>query len=578
MQLKFEKIMLKLSSELEDFYKHLGKSNISDEYKELITGLAEISSWLGSNLEKKELTISKLRKTFGCSSEKKANLKKHKNKKKKKNKDSDNDKNAEPGNGNNKGDQEATGPLAPETENNAEALGKDDNGSDVQQPLNQGKNRGRNPASEYTGAQEIHILIESLKAGDFCLDDNCDGKVYPFKDKNIPKVSSQGLVNAIKYILQQLRCNLCNKIYTAKLPDDVQDYKYDAAFKANLCVYKYYLGLPFYRIERHQKLMGIPLPDATQWDKVEDVDKVSVAIHNELEYTAAQAEKWSIDDTTGKILSLIEENKKNDPDRVGMFTTGIIAEDGEHKVALFYTGRNYAKENSGPLLAKREASSGNLIQMSDALESRNVPDLPAGLEIKFLICFCLVHGRRKFVELFDFYPKVCYRVIAELAKVYKNDQFCRQQGFSAQERFQYHQEHSERIMRRLQFYLQGILDKKRYEPNSNIGGAIKYMLKHWHKLTQFLRIAGAALDNNIAERALKIPIRLRKTAMFFKTTHGAAVGNRLMSIIYTCELNNINPVKYLVSLQEHAKDVQEHPKQWLPWNYHFNLELKSEAA
>lgn len=40
---------------------------------------------------------------------------------------------------------------------------------------------------------------------------------------------------------------------------------------------------------------------------------------------------------------------------------------------------------------------------------------------------------------------------------------------------------------------------------------MRYMLKHWNELTQFLRIAGAPLDNNIVERALKIPIRGRRT-------------------------------------------------------------------
>tara|TARA_X000001036_G_C20675698_1_gene804058 strand:- start:844 stop:2580 length:1737 start_codon:yes stop_codon:yes gene_type:complete len=578
MHLKFKKIIFELSSNHEDFHEHLGQSNISDKYKEIITGLAEISSWLESNLERKELTIANLRKTFGSLSEKKDDLDKRNKKKKKAS-----DKGEKGGDGNvkNKNTGESSESIA--LDNNTAQAANDSNSPDKHGDTNkqlpkQGRNKGRNSASNYTGAQEVYMLIEHLKAGDSCLDENCHGKVYPFKSKNIPKISSHGLISAIKYILQQLRCNLCNTIYTAKLPDGVQEPKYDAKFKANLCVYKYYLGLPFYRIERHQKLMGVPLPDATQWDKVEDVDKVSINVYKELEYTAAQAEKWSIDDTTGKVLSLIEENKKNNPDRVGMYTTGIIAEANQHKVALFYTGRNYAKENSEPLLAKREESSGDLVQMSDALASRNVPDLPEGLEIKLIICFCLVHGRRKFVELFDFYPKVCYRVIAELAKVYKNDQFCRQEGYNAQQRLEYHKKHSELVMRRLHFYLQATLDKKRYEPNSNVGGAIKYMLKHWHELTQFLRVAGAQLDNNVAERALKIPIRLRKTAMFFKTTHGAAVGNRLMSIIYTCELNDINPVNYLIALQENTKDVQTDPKKWLPWNYHLNFEESSLAA
>ena len=50
------------------------------------------------------------------------------------------------------------------------------------------------------------------------------------------------------------------------------------------------------------------------------------------------------------------------------------------------------------------------------------------------------------------------------------------------------------------------------EPNSALGGAISYLLKHWEKLTLFLRVAGAPLDNNLCERALKKAILHRKNA------------------------------------------------------------------
>ena len=74
------------------------------------------------------------------------------------------------------------------------------------------------------------------------------------------------------------------------------------------------------------------------------------------------------------------------------------------------------------------------------------------------------------------------------------------------ERLQYHQEHSKPIMDELHDYLENQLESKQVEPNDSLGKAIKYMIKHWYELTQFLRVAGAPLDNNILERALKIPI------------------------------------------------------------------------
>jgi hypothetical protein len=93
------------------------------------------------------------------------------------------------------------------------------------------------------------------------------------------------------------------------------------------------------------------------------------------------------------------------------------------------------------------------------------------------------------------------------------------------------------------------------------------MLKHWDPLTLFLRQAGAPLDNNICERALKMAILHRKNSMGYKTQNGARLGDMFMSLIHTCRLCAANPLDYLNELQRHAKEALEHPTRWLPWNY-----------
>jgi hypothetical protein len=113
--------------------------------------------------------------------------------------------------------------------------------------------------------------------------------------------------------------------------------------------------------------------------------------------------------------------------------------------------------------------------------------------------------------------------------------------------------------------------QRQVEPNSGLGQALRYMLKHWSELTLFLRKAGAPLDNNICERALKRAIRHRKNSLFFKTLKGAEVGDIYMSLIYTCQLGNVNPFAYLQALQIHAQEVLTRPALWMPWNYHEQL-------
>jgi hypothetical protein len=44
-----------------------------------------------------------------------------------------------------------------------------------------------------------------------------------------------------------------------------------------------------------------------------------------------------------------------------------------------------------------------------------------------------------------------------------------------------------------------------------------------------------------------------------------------MSLIYTCELNNINPFDYLTKIQKNAEAAALCPADWLPWNYQQTL-------
>jgi transposase len=147
-----------------------------------------------------------------------------------------------------------------------------------------------------------------------------------------------------------------------------------------------------------------------------------------------------------------------------------------------------------------------------------------------------------------------------------------------QERLDYHQQHSSLIMSDLKTYITNQLESKQVEPNDSLGKAMRYMLKHWHELTQFLRVAGAPLDNNILERALKIPIRGRRTWLFYKTEYSAMIGGVLTSVIYTCALSEINPLNYLIALQEYKNQIVKEPERWLPWNYQETLAASLLAA
>jgi transposase len=424
------------------------------------------------------------------------------------------------------------------------------------------KGHGRNGALAYVGATKIKISHESLKSGDGC--PKCrKGKVYTsVAPRRLVRIVGQAPLGAKVYEMESLRCNLCLEVFTAQVPEGVGEKKYDETSGSMIALLKYGTGFPFYRLEHFQGSMGIPLPASTQWEIVHEVAGIVEPAHGELIRQAAQGEVLHNDDTTMKILALMKEinETREEAERTGIFTSGIVSIGGGRKIALFFTGHKHAGENLSDVLAQRAAELGPPIQMCDAL-SRNVPE-----EFEVLLGNCTAHGRRKFVDVFANFPEECRYVFETLRDVYRNDAIAKEQGMTAQERLVFHQAHSGPLMVELEKWLKDQIAERKTEPNSGLGKAISYWKNHWKALTLFLRVPAAPLDNNVCERGLKKAILHRKNAMFFKTANGAHVGDIFMSVIHTCELSGADPFDYLTQLQRHAEDLSRNPKDWMPWN------------
>jgi len=530
------------------------RSNMTSEDAEILTGIIDFNSWLQYSLEEKKISINRLQKIFGNTSEKRPKQPKG---------NSDNNPSTKASEASKQADN------TPESESTVD-LATEDTGNDSSTnpapttETNARKyvpNNGRLGHKEYTNAELIPIQAP-YKPGDPCPEDNCEGKLKISDPGCVIKIVGQSLAKANKYVIETLRCNLCEKYFTAPLPEHVCPDKYDPFFKAELCVHKYFLGVPNNRLEAYQKFIGVPLPSSTQCDKIEEVANDAHPAFKHLEKLAANGRLMHGDDTNVRIQSVIKANKHLDKkSRTGTFTTGLLAFNGENKIHIFYSGRKHCGENILALLEKRDPDLPPIQYMCDALSS----NMPSAL--KAILINCLVHGRRNFVEIEKFYPEECVFVINIISMIYKYDKEAKTKGLNDEERLLHHQTYSTKPMNDLHAHCKKQLDEHIVEENGPLGKAYNYMLKHWYKLTQFLHIAGAPLDNNILEQALKIPIRVRKNSYFYATEHGAYIGSMLQSLICTCIAAKQNPVDYLTVLQVHKSAVRRHPDEWMPWNY-----------
>jgi transposase len=229
---------------------------------------------------------------------------------------------------------------------------------------------------------------------------------------------------------------------------------------------------------------------------------------------------------------------------------------------IFVTDNQTAGKSAAPFLHLRNPELPPPYLMCDALTANIPENISKDL---YTLCYCLVHARRQFYELPDGYDDLAEEVMRLIGLIYDNEEHIKYKKMSDQERLAYHQEHSTPIMDQLRTYL--LVQKKEFEPNGVAGKAINYILKRWTELTQFLRYAHVPLDNNLVERALKLIIQLRKSAMFYKTLKSAKIASYVQTALYSSAQNDINPYEYMHTILQHKAHVTKNPKDWLPWNY-----------
>lgn len=427
------------------------------------------------------------------------------------------------------------------------------------------KGHGRCGAGRYTGARWIQVNHPALQKGQPC--PQCQkGRLRTQRRRGVLlRIKGSPPISATGWSLEKLRCDTCGEVFTAPAPPEAGTAKYDESVAVTVALLRYGSGMPHYRLSRLQQSLGVPLPESTQWELLVPLFQLALPIFKELLRQTAQSPVLHNDDTSMRILDLRRPGSaaaaEINPERTGTFTTAIVGSVGGHTVALFMTGWRHAGENLSQVLKHRAADLPAPIQMCDAL-SRNTCG-----EFDSVLANCLAHGRREFVPLATSFPQETQFVLEHIGEVYRADAQSRHLELSAQQRLLHHQTHSQPVMDNLHRWMNQQLEQKKVEPNSGLGQAMNYMLRHWEPLTLFLRQAGAPLDNNVCERALKMAILHRKNSLSYKTPKGAQAGDLFMSLIHTCQLNGVNPFEYLLAIATHAEAVKLRPQAWMPWNY-----------
>jgi transposase len=539
-------------SEVETLIEKIWQNKLDEQDKRMIDRLLRTLLYVVSMLQEKKVTLLRLKEmVFGKKSEK---MKRGEGEK------------DEPKDGPGSGVQEGGKGDGSQTPKNEKL-----EGVEGEKPRRK-PGHGRHRASDYPGAKKVHCRHRQLVSGSPCPKQNCRGKVYREKPHQFIQFTGQPAIQATQYEQEVVRCRECGAVYEAPLPEGVSPKKWDETADATIAIERHAKYTPSYRTARMQEMCGIPLPESVQSERCREVADALEAIYEEMKKEAANGKVFHIDDTPVRIMELVKENKekelekkgkrkkKKKEERVGIQTSGVVVElYSGARVALYFNGRQHAGENVEDLYQLRGPGLPPPIQMADALASNWCG------ERERIVCKCLVHARRKFVEIGRIYPEACDYALKQIGKVYWNEG--QTAGMSDEERLAYHQAHSGPAIGELKQWMDDQVVEKKVEPNSSLGKAVDYFQTHYEGLTAWLRYAGAPLDNNWCEQALKPVVIIRKNSYGYKTSRGAKTGAIIQSVIQTCRLNGTNVWQYLVGVLRRSAEVKEKPEAFLPWNY-----------
>jgi transposase len=399
------------------------------------------------------------------------------------------------------------------------------------------------PATERVIHERCQHKLNGLAKGQRCPE--CErGTLYQYDPAVVLRISGQTPLKSTQHILERLRCNTCGAYFTAALPDIVRadgpaEQAYGpprlggASARALMGIQKYFAGAPFYRQQTLQQLLGMPVGASTVFDQCEQLANALQPLFTCLLLLAGKAAHYGIDDTTNRILAQGPIQKPDrrtgkPKERSGVYTSVAIALRAEGQACVLYqTNVGHAGEWLDEILRSRPPTAPPVI-MSDAL-SRNRPTVVKD----YHQALCNAHARREFVDVAAHFPDQVAWVLERYALIWKHDHHCEAEEHSPAARLAYHRDHSLPVLEAIREWGQAQLASGAVEANSGLGQAIGYYTRHYEGLTAFCRWEGAPLDNNWAERELKLIIRGRNNALFFKTPAGAAIADVITSVVAT---------------------------------------------
>lgn len=160
---------------------------------------------------------------------------------------------------------------------------------------------------------------------------------------------------------------------------------------------------------------------------------------------------------------------------------------------------------------------------------------------------CMAHVRRKFVDALNTDER-SVEVVNLISELYRIESDCKIHFLSEDERRKERQQRALPVLAKLWQIIKPIFDAPQDAASNLFIKAIRYAVAEWESICRYVNNGKAEIDNNTVERMMK-PICLgRNNYLFCGSEPGAMNAFLLYSIIETCKMNGLRPVKYIADV------------------------------
>jgi transposase len=359
----------------------------------------------------------------------------------------------------------------------------------------------------------------------------------------------------IRTVRPKLSCACCSRIVQEPAPHRPIDRGLAGpGLLAHVLVSKYTDHLPLYRQSEIYARQGVELERSTLADWVGGASRTLRPLVDALKSYVLSAEKLHGDDVPVPVLE--PGNGRTKTGRLWTYVRDDRPTGSETPSAVWFA---YSPDRKG------EHPAGHLKNYRGILQADGYAGFKQLYEKGGIVeAACWAHVRRKFYDLYQAHQSpVAKQALERIAQLYGIEKDIR--GRSPAERREVRRARSRPQLESMHAWLKTTMAK--LSRKSDVAVAIHYALERWTALMLYCEDGRAEMDNNAAERALRVVALGRKNYLFAGSDAGGERAAAIYSLLGSAKLNGIDPEAYMTSV---LRRIADHPitriGELLPWN------------